>query len=317
METLQLIRKKSNKSAIAIQATYPEVMETVRLKSDRLIQPLLLSDVRNESTMYSTLKKDVVELIRDRMKEGKVKDVSVYTRDLRTGAWMSVNPDLKYNPSSILKVIILIAYLKKAEAEPGYLNQRAEYIGKDFKTPEQNIRSGGISDGGKYTYKELLEYMIVNSDNKANMLLNKNVDPEFANRVFTDLGFDAPDKNATNLAMTTSELSRFFRVLFNASYLNKENSEYALELLSKSEFKDGIRAGVPSDVITAHKFGEKSYPGTNVQELHELGIVYNKNAPFLISIMTRGNSIDNQKDIIRDITEITYQWTEKSFQMNN
>jgi hypothetical protein len=43
--------------------------------------------------------------------------------------------------------------------------------------------------------------------------------------------------------------------LFNASYLNRENSEKVLNLLTKTDFKDGLVAGVnDKNIAISHKF---------------------------------------------------------------
>ena len=54
---------------------------------------------------------------------------------------------------------------------------------------------------------------------------------------------------------TAKNYSKVFFALLNATYLNKENSEKALELLSNTDFTQGIVAGVPNNIKVAHKFG--------------------------------------------------------------
>jgi len=72
-------------------------------------------------------------------------------------------------------------------------------------------------------------------------------------------------------------------VLYNATYLDRDLSEKALELLANSNFKLGLRAGVSPTVTVADKYGERTAfdPQGNVQyrELHDCGIVYDQNGP--------------------------------------
>ncbi|MDO8560151.1 MAG: serine hydrolase [bacterium] len=58
--------------------------------------------------------------------------------------------------------------------------------------------------------------------------------------------------------MSVKDYASFFRILYNASYLNREQSERALGLMTKTRFRDGIIAGVPAGRPVAHKFGERT-----------------------------------------------------------
>ena len=103
-------------------------------------------------------------------------------------------------------------------------------------------------------------------------------------------------------------------VLYNGTYLSKENSEKALNYLSKSEFSKGIRAAVPNEVLVAHKYGTRDEfdskgNSTNIQ-LHHFGIVYHKQKPFLIGIMTRGGKKEIREKIIYDLSKLTYDEVE-------
>jgi hypothetical protein len=42
--------------------------------------------------------------------------------------------------------------------------------------------------------------------------------------------------------LSVKDMATFFRILYNASYLGRENSEYALKLLSQVDFNNGLRA---------------------------------------------------------------------------
>jgi beta-lactamase class A len=99
----------------------------------------------------------------------------------------------------------------------------------------------------------------------------------------------------------------FFRVLFNASYLDKEYSEKAMELLAQSDFNDGLVAGLPRGVIVAHKFGERgNLPGSSDYQLHDCGIVYYPNHPYLLCVMSRGNDIQHLENSIAQVSRFVY-----------
>jgi beta-lactamase class A len=89
-----------------------------------------------------------------------------------------------------------------------------------------------------------------------------------------------------DIPITVREYSLFLRVLFNASYLNIEDSEYCTGLLSQSDFDKGLLSGLPAGTRVAHKFGEAG--DTVNAHFSEAGIIYLDNNPYLITVMTKG-----------------------------
>ena len=108
------------------------------------------------------------------------------------------------------------------------------------------------------------------------------------------------------------EYSRFFRTLYNGTYLSHDLSEQTLDLLSKTNFTQGLVAGIPKDIAVSHKFGEQTINIVNlnnqqvIRELHDCGIVYLPNNPYLICIMTKGIDFINLQTVIKDISKISW-----------
>jgi len=101
--------------------------------------------------------------------------------------------------------------------------------------------------------------------------------------------------------------SAFFRFLYNATYLNKEMSEKALEILSTTNFNTGLPAKLPKGILVSHKFGERGYVGTNLKQLHDCGIIYLAGNPYLLCVMTKGDSFEELANVIADISEMVYK----------
>ena len=115
--------------------------------------------------------------------------------------------------------------------------------------------------------------------------------------------------------ITTKEISYFFRVLYNGTYLNQEFSDAALSLLNDSDYKNGLVAGVPSGVNVAHKFGQKTYYSLDnpkqvlKRELHDCGIIYHEKNPYLLCVMTKSVSpIPDIESTIKKISAAVYQF---------
>ena len=179
-----------------------------------------------------------------------------------------------------------------------------------FDTPfaiNKNVayQSKQIKLGSKYTVRQLLTYMISYSDNNATALLNNNLEADVLYKLFADLNLVIPDIKAQHYYFTVKDYSLFLRTLYNATYLSVANSEYAMELLEKCEFKGGIVNGLPSNIRVAHKFGESGTP-TEMQ-LHESAIIYDKDKTYLLTVMTKGKDNKSLSSLISKISELVHK----------
>ena len=259
-----------------------------RLSGYSFIKPLISAKPVNESTKYANIKQAVERVIQNSKDDGTLESASVYVRDFENSDWFCVNQEEKYMPGSLLKVPELITFLKMEEQNPGTLERQLTFSHAFVTDKKSNIVTKSIEIGHSYTIRELLKYMIEYSDNNATYLLNQNINVATFHKVFVDLGLDCPDWNASTFYVSSKNYSVFMEALFNASYLSIKNSEYAVSLLTKSDYEDGIRKGIPvNDLRIAHKFGES---GTNInKQLHESALFYINNEPYLITVMTKGN----------------------------
>jgi beta-lactamase class A len=148
--------------------------------------------------------------------------------------------------------------------------------------------------------------MIVQSDNNAFTLLARVVDPAELDRVYALLRMQNPRATGDDAFLSVQTYASFFRVLYNATYLSKEASEWALATLARSEFRAGLVAGVPSAVPVAHKFGEKSDPKAGVMQLHDCGIIYYPSHPYLLCVMSQGPSFEFLDDVIVAVSRLVY-----------
>ena len=286
----------------SIQPCKPDVR---RLNGYDYIRPLLYADRPCQSDKLLPVRNQVQNLI-DRYKvSGTINTASVYLRELNQGEYISIGDPEKYNPGSLLKVPELITFFKMNEKNPGLLDTKISYSTPLVLAKQAHFISKSIELGKTYSIKELLYYMIAYSDNNATMLLNQRMDLGIFKKVFTDLGLSQPDMSAKDIPISAKEYSYFMRVLYNASYLNIEDSEFCTELLSHSDFVQGLVSGLPKDTKVAHKFGEAG-DGTNAH-FSESGIVYIHNSPYLLTVMTKGKDNTKLPAVISDISKTVFE----------
>ena len=272
----------------------------------RFINPLLecempLSYSNSMSDLENGLSRKVDELIRQK----KVSHVSIYFRDLNNGPWIGIHENERFSPASLMKVPILISYYKWAEEDEGLLERKLKVTMSREETISQNIIAPRqVETGREYTVDELLEYAILYSDNLAANTLLQNIDMRRLDQTYIDLGVAVPDVNNPENFITVREYASFFRMLFNSSYLSREMSERALELLSRVSFDKGLVAGVPPYITVAHKFGERRLPDS--LQLHDCGIVYRSKSPYLLCVMTRGDDFLEMEAAIQELSALSF-----------
>ncbi len=287
---------------------YQQEMTEQRGGGYEFINPLLECDNYYPSKLlaYVQLEKDLKKYINQQMTNGSVSHVSVYFRALNNGPWIGINEDHNYSPASLLKVPILIAALKKIESDMSLLDKKFVYDAPLDTNYTPNILIERLTPGNSYTVNQLLESMIINSDNDAKELIFKLVGDDFIIKSMAEIGLKIDESTPSEDFVSVKTYSSFFRILYNATYLNREMSEKALEMLSRAQFREGIPGKLPQKIKVAHKFGERGFVDSNIKQLHDCGIVYLPNSPYLICIMTKGNDFNRLRQTISEISLMVY-----------
>jgi len=293
--------------------------------SFKLINPLLAVSLANQTQFSYEPVKNAVNKVLDEALNIKSADlISVYFRDLERGYWVGINENEDFDAASLLKIPIMIAYLKEAEINPKILSANV-YFEHSITTSTQQeaeIALSNIKPGQSYSVETLLKSMIIDSDNVAKKLLiyliNHNqlgLNEKSFEQTYGELGINVDSsKNNTyeilpDYRISPRTYSLFFRILYNATFLNYEMSEKAMEWLSQTAFNDGLTAGLPSNITVAHKFGQYAQSENNIVfsiELHDCGVIYGVKQPYFLCVMTKGNNLNNLKEIIKNISKAVY-----------
>lgn len=287
------------------------------------INPLLECE-QAEGRLNKRLKsfnENIKDLTSKKIDGHDIQDIAVYFRDLNNGMWFGIDEQDDFIPASLLKVPLMMNFYKVAELHPEILDLKIAFKQKfQFPNFAQTIPpSEEIQPGRDYTIEELIDHEIIHSDNQAAELLTVEGvrtlqengyltnQPYFLNEDLSLLDSFFGEKKDT---VSVKNYATYFRVLFNASFLNRLYSERALALLSKAEYRDALVAGVPENVAVSHKFGEAGqFEG--VREFHDCGIVYFPKHPYLLCVMTKGEDPGRLAPAIKDISRAVYEEVEK------
>jgi len=276
----------------------------------RFINPLLDCDLGQEylsnriSKPSSASLKKKIELLK---KDGDLVSASLYYRDLNNGPWVGIGEKMTFAPASLLKLPIMMYYFKLAELDPSILQQKVVATPPSIQMEQHFKPSESLETGKEYSVIELIEHMIRYSDNQATLLLLGLSHESPIDKVLQDLAIEISKDKLGQPMVTVRDYAVLFRVLFNASYLNPVFSEKALQLLSESDFNHGMRGGIPSEILIAHKFGERELDADGLTQVHDCGIVYQFMKPYILCIMTRGNDPDRLAKVIADLSREVYQ----------
>lgn len=279
----------------------------------KYINPVLLCNVGANNQQLEDV--SLRNKLQNYMEDLKEKDISVYFLSLDGNKWVGINENEPFSPASMLKVPTMVAYLRYAETNPEILSKNIYFDGSfDDNRAEYFKPQKSIQKDHYYTVNELMEYMIAYSDNNATRLLHNNIDSRYLQGIYSDLGIQLPTSRGIDF-MSTKTYSLFLRLLYNATYINREMSEKVLKIMTARDFPKGLQAGVPEDVEVAQKFGEieiqKDKGVVEERELHDCGVVYAKDSPYLLCVMTRGKDFDVLASEIAEISKIVYEYVTK------
>jgi beta-lactamase class A len=282
-------------------------IEFKRRSGYKFIKPLQFVESKYEYSSYINLKNQLQQTIDSLIEIGQLSAASVYLRDFDQSGWIHVNPENKFHPGSLLKMGTLYEVLLQAERDSSLLAKKLMFQPGTERIPTQSYGSRSIKPNTEYSVYELLNYMIAYSDNYATSVLHSVVNYDNYLKIFTELNIPKPNVSSAQYTLKASEISNFLKVLYNSTFLSPVMSEKAFEILMRCDFKNGMSAGLPNSVPVAHKFGEFGLPNSD-HELHEMGIMYLRDKPYVLTIMTAGKKVDHLAPAIAKITQQTSKY---------
>ncbi|MFM7729712.1 MAG: serine hydrolase [Flavobacteriales bacterium] len=283
-------------------------LEIYRESNQELIRPFLLMDEECESPSLAILKEKIIQKINTYKTEKRITRSSVFFKYLNSLQWLGVDAHELYYPGSLNKVPMMIHIMKQSEENSKTLTEVLPLV----KAPamEQIVPSNAQLDPTKgYYVNDLLRMMIVRSDNDAAATLAQKVNVSAYGLMFNELGLTALTGNSKdwNYQISAKDYSKFLRVLYNSTYLNRKNSIYCLDMLNHTEYKNGFLRFLPESQKCAHKFGERFTKGETTQ-FHESGIFYLGGKSYVLTVMTEGYSADVLQQLLAEISKICYDY---------
>ncbi|KKU81353.1 MAG: Peptidoglycan-binding domain 1 protein [Parcubacteria group bacterium GW2011_GWA1_47_8] len=230
-------------------------------------------------------------------------NVSVYFEYLPTGASIAINKDAEFYPASLLKVPVAMAVAKKVErGDWKWTNElvlmstdKDNKFGTLYKEPSNST----------FTIEELVRRSLTDSDNTAHFILVRNLEMEEMKDVYDHMGLVGFLE--TEGSLSAKKYSVMVRALYSASYTTEENSQKLLSYLTQSPFSSYSQSGLPKGVSFAHKIGVD----IDRKVFLDSGIVYEKNRPYILTIMTKNKGEQIATKMMADISEKVYNYVKE------
>lgn len=254
------------------------------------------------------LEEDLENLIAQSMREGAIANAALYFRDLNNGPWFGIEEDKEFYPASLLKLPLAMSVMKLNQNDPRLLETEIEYGGSggmNVEASQPYQPTSTLQEGFVYTVEDLVGVMLRESSNEAALVLSELIGIEVIQDIYKDFGQTFP-REGEELPIDVHTYASFFRILYNATYLDQKSSEFLLTLLTNTTFKEGVIAGVPLNVPVAHKYGTREL-ANGTKQLHDCGIVYAENTPYILCVMTQGTDYSKQARFIQEVSERVYR----------
>ena len=271
--------------------------------------PIIKTPVVDENAQQARLEK---YLVAEAALLGVADNISLYFKDLDHGKEISIEPTRSWIPASTIKSFVVLEAFRQRSLGLIDFNQIVSIKPENVVPTElETADFPRLREGTQVTIKQLVEAMIIQSDNIAyNTLLDildrRNITLALKNigitetvvgeklnldesQFQTDLEVPGRQSNTT----TVKDLATFFDLLYNKKIANADE---ILGIFKRQKINDMIPALLPANTVVAHKTGDWA------PIYHDGGVVFKPSDPFILTIFTNS---DNPK-IVAQLAKVAY-----------
>ncbi len=226
--------------------------------------------------------------------------------DLKSGRTFSYHGDTQFAQASSIKIPIMIEMFRAAAGGKFQLGDKLTLTAKDAVGGSGHLREKLLAGPLTLTIRELITAMMETSDNTATNQCIRMAGMDAINRTLENYGSkrtrlqrvmmdsDAARREEENIA-TPLEMAKLAELLYRGKVVTPEASAEMIGILRlvKAHFKKAI-----PNVDIASKPG--GIPGVKC----ETGIIYLRNRPYALSVMT--SFVPDSSDLVEQVTGILH-----------
>jgi len=241
--------------------------------------------------------------------------LAVAVKDLTSQEEFFINPDEVMPQASSIKIAVLAELYLQAQQDK--LKLTDEYVvRKEDLVPGSDIMLGLTAGVTRLTLRDLATMMVAVSDNSATNVLIDRLGLENVNSMLESQGLHvtrlrrkmmdlkAASEGRENVS-TPREMMTLLEKIYRAQLLNKEMTDDLLKVLSTHK-ESALLQGLPDEAVAASK------PGELEAVRNDSGIVFVKNRPYILCVMTA--YLKDEKEgsaTIRKISALAYTYFDR------
>jgi beta-lactamase class A len=229
--------------------------------------------------------------------------------DPYSGETVSLNADRRFVAASISKLYALLTLYRAAsrgelslddEITIRYSDVWAYGTGVLYKHPNK------YPVGYTMTLRECARFMIKESDNTAELMLNRYLEEERIEAELHRIGATSTRYWHPINTTTPNDILLVLKKIADPYYTSPQLSAEMLELMTNTAFEDRLPRPLPEETRVAHKIG--SYEST----FSDVGIVFPEKSggtgqEYYIVVFSEGAPREEARETIQDISLATYQ----------
>ena len=229
--------------------------------------------------------------------------------DPYSGETVSLNADRRFVAASLSKLYALLTLYKAASEGELSLDDEITMRSSDVWAYGTGVL---YKDPNKYpvgytmTLRECAKFMIKESDNTAELMLNRYLEEEKIEAELNRIGADSTRYWNPINTTTPNDILLVLKNIADPSYTSPQLSADMLELMTNTAFEDRLPQPLPEETRVAHKIG--SYEST----ISDAGIVFPEESgdadqEYYIVVFSEGAPQGESRETIQDISLATYQ----------
>lgn len=241
--------------------------------------------------------------------------IGVYFEYLPTGNSININSRDEFYRASLVKLPVVMRAYKYIEEKKLSLDESLTIEEKQLNRQFGTLWKRGA--GSTITVRELIKYILDDSDNTAfNVLYEK---------VNVQLGQDAPsgDKSSDDIydyldipraatgitpMISPKNYTSILKSLFFSAYLTFHDSNEILKIMTEPHSENWLRAGVRAGVPVANKIGVYELDPVENHVYADCGIVFYPQRTYSLCVMVNSNDGIQAIEHIQNISQIVFTY---------
>ena len=229
--------------------------------------------------------------------------------DPYSGEQASLNADRRFVAASLSKLYALLTLYRAASEGELSLDDEITMRSSDvwaYGTGVLSKNPGKYPVGYTMTLRECAEFMIKESDNTAELMLNRYLEEKTIEAELHRIGADSTRYWHPINTTTPNDILLVLKKIADPSYTSPELSAEMLGLMTNTSFEDRLPPPLPEETRVAHKIG--SYEST----FSDAGIVFPEESgdtgqEYYIVVFSEGAPQAEARDAIQDFSLATYR----------